>query len=72
MRYCDITIAPMVKRRAPSREGFIVTTVALPQELHKRLLLAALDENAAATELIREAVTDYLKKRDLRKGRRPS
>jgi hypothetical protein len=61
----------MAKRRAPSREGFVVTTVALPKELHKRLLLAALGENAAATELVREAVADYLKKHDQRKGRRP-
>lgn len=63
----------MAKRRAESREGFIVTTVAFSRELHKRLMLAALDENAAASELIRQAVSEYLERRDQqRKGRRPS
>jgi hypothetical protein len=32
----------------------------------ERLRLAALDEGAGATELVRKAVTDYLKKRDQR------
>lgn len=61
----------MVKRRAESREGMILTTVALPPDLHRRLALAALEENAAAAELIREAVREYLSRREKKaKGRR--
>lgn len=60
----------MAKRKAESREGMIVTTVALPPELHRRLVLAGLEENAAAAELIRQAVQEWLNKRDRqRKGR---
>ncbi len=60
----------MAKRKAESREGMIITTVALPPELHRRLVLAALDENAAAAELIRQAVQEWLDRREReRKGR---
>jgi predicted transcriptional regulator len=48
------------KRRAESREGMIITTVALPPDLHRRLAIAALDENAAIAEVIREAVRHYV------------
>jgi hypothetical protein len=50
----------MVKRRAESRKGMIVTTVALPPDLHKRLVLAALEEHAASAELIRQAIEEWL------------
>lgn len=50
----------MGKKRAPSREGMVITTVALPPELHRRLVLAALEANAASAELIRQAVQEYL------------
>ena len=59
----------MVKKRAESREGMVVTTVALSKALHRRLVIAGLEEEAAATELMRVAIQEYLDKRD-RAGRR--
>lgn len=60
----------MQKKRAASREGMVVTTVALPPNLHRRLVLAALEENAASAELIRQAVQEYLDRRKrTRRGR---
>jgi hypothetical protein len=38
----------------------IVTSLALPKELHRRLMIAAVEDNAAAAELIRAAVERYL------------
>ncbi len=62
----------MAKRKAESRIGMVVTTVALPPDLHRRLVLAALDENAAAAELIRQAVREYLERRSReRRGKGP-
>lgn len=49
-----------MKRRAASREGMVITTVALPPELHRRLAITALDENAAIAEIIREAIKRYV------------
>ena len=48
----------------------VVTTVALPPVLHRRLVLAALEENAASAELIREAVEEWLDRRKRRGGRK--
>lgn len=42
----------------------VVTTVALPPDLHRRLALAALEENAAAAELVRQSLKEWLDKRD--------
>jgi predicted HicB family RNase H-like nuclease len=53
----------MSKKRAKSREGMIILSVALPPELHRKLALAALDERASMNELIRLAVADYLRAR---------
>jgi predicted transcriptional regulator len=61
----------MKKRRAKSREDMVVTTVALPQKLHRCLAILAIEENAASAELIREAIQEYLDRRERqRKGRR--
>lgn len=38
----------MPKRRAESREGMIVTTVALAPEVHPHLVLAALEDHVAS------------------------
>lgn len=38
----------------------VVTTVALPVEMHRRLLIAAIETNAAATEVVREALEAWL------------
>ena len=67
VRYCS---AAMAKRRAESREGMILTTVALPADLHKRLAIAAIEEHAASAELIREAIEAWLKARKRAKGSR--
>jgi predicted DNA-binding protein len=56
----------MPKRRAESREGMVVTTIALPPELHKRLAIAAIEDGAASAELIREAITEWLDRRSKR------
>ena len=60
----------MVKRRAESREGMIQTSVAFTPDMHQRLAIAAVEERAALVELIRDAVRDYLDRRDRkRRGR---
>jgi hypothetical protein len=46
----------------------IVTTLALPPELHKRLAVAALEEGAASAELIRDAIREWLDRR--KRGKR--
>jgi hypothetical protein len=38
----------------------IVTTVALTVEMHRQLLKAAVDVNAAATEVVRQALAEWL------------
>lgn len=52
------------KRRADSREGMIVTTIALDDDLHQRLSIAAVEERAALTEVIREAAREWLDRRE--------
>ncbi len=47
-----------------------VTTVAFESALYRRLHLAAFDDKAAINELVRQAVRDWLDRRDKRrKGR---
>ena len=41
----------------------VVTTIALPPELHRRLAIAAVEDNAAMTELVRECIKEYLDRR---------
>jgi hypothetical protein len=52
------------KQRADTREGTIITTIALSRELHRRVAIAALDENKAAAQLIRDAIAEYLDRHD--------
>ena len=59
----------MRKKRAGSRKGMVVTTVALDEALHRRLAHAALDENTVLTELVRQAVREWLDRRAKQKGR---
>jgi predicted transcriptional regulator len=47
----------------------IVTTIALPHELHRRLAIAALEDRAASSELIREAIAEWLNRRKLKRDR---
>jgi len=64
-----------MKRRAESREGMVVLSIGLPKDLHRKLAIAGLDENASMNELIRDAIQEWLKRREkerakakLRKG----
>jgi hypothetical protein len=45
----------------------IVSTMALPEDLHRRLAIAAVEDRIAMTELVRRALADWLDRRD--KGR---
>ncbi|HTK30649.1 MAG TPA: hypothetical protein VL332_01695 [Candidatus Saccharimonadaceae bacterium] len=49
--------------RAKSREGMTVTTVALTEGMHRRLVAAAVAERTGLTEIVRRAVADWLVKR---------
>ncbi len=46
----------------------VLTTVALTPEMHRRLVLAGLEEHAAAVEIIRDALKEYLDRRDRNRG----
>ncbi len=59
----------MKKKRAESREGMVVTSVAFDQKLHRRLAIAAVEDNAAITEVVRQAVREWLDRRAKQKGR---
>lgn len=60
----------MPKRRAKSREGMTVTTVALPNDVHRRLLIAAVENRIAFTEIVRQALIEWLSKHEKKtKGR---
>jgi hypothetical protein len=50
-------------RRAVSREHMVVTTVALPEQMHARLARAARRESLALTEAMRQAVAEWLARR---------
>ena len=61
----------MTKRqRAESREGMIVTTIALPEDVHRALAIAAIEERTVMTELVRQAVQEWLKRREGKKARK--
>ena len=47
----------------------MVTSIALDHATHRQLAVAAVEENTAMTELIREAVREWLKSRKKRGGR---
>ena len=65
-RYCHI-MQRQKRKQAKSREGMVITTVALPVEIHRRLLMAAVEVNAAATEVMRQAVSEWLAQHSRRK-----
>ncbi len=61
-----------MKLKAESREGMVVTTVALQRDLHRRMTIAALDANMATAELIRRAITEHLDRLERKgSGRKP-
>lgn len=49
--------------RAESREGMRVTTVALQEDMHRRLAIAAIEESTVMTELVRRALAEWLDRR---------
>ncbi len=51
------------QKRAESREGMVVTTVALREDVHRRLSIAAVEDRTVMTELVRQAVDDWLARR---------
>ncbi len=58
------------KKRADNREGMMVTTMVIHKTLHRRLALAAVEDNAAITVLVRQALTEWLDRRDQRKRKK--
>lgn len=60
----------MAKKRAATRAGMVVTTIALDKDLHDALSEASFQDKTALTELVREAVRDWLAGR--RKARKRS
>lgn len=48
----------------------IITTTALEPELHRRLAIAAVEENTALNEILRQAAREWLDRRESKvKGR---
>jgi len=56
-------------RRAESREDMRVTTVALPEGVHRRLAKAAERRGTVMTELVRQAVAEWLARNERRGGK---
>jgi predicted DNA-binding ribbon-helix-helix protein len=50
----------MAKKRAATRAGMVVTTIALDKDLHDALTEASYTDRVALTELVREAVRAWL------------
>jgi len=48
----------------------IVTTIALAPELHRRLAIAAVEDRAAITELVRAALAEWLDRRERKQNAR--
>jgi hypothetical protein len=46
--------------RAPTSKGYVRTTAALPENLHRRLMHASIESRLVATEIIRRAVGEWL------------
>jgi len=57
----------MKRIRAGSSRGMVRTSVALPDDLHRRFKLASIETGAVVTELLRRAATEWMEK--YRKGR---
>ena len=58
-----------MKRRAESRKGMVTLNVALEKDMHRELAIAGLDENASMNELIRDAVKEWLGRREKERAR---
>ena len=51
------------RKQAETREGMIVTTIALRETVHRRLSIAAIEDHTVMTELVRQAVNEWLARR---------
>ena len=61
----------MAKRiRAESRDGMRVTTIALRDDMHRKLAIAAIEESTVMTEIVRRALAEWLDRRG-RKRKEP-
>ena len=59
----------MAKRiRAESRDGMRVTTVALRDDMHRKLAIAAIEEGTVMTEIVRRALAEWLDRRGRKRG----
>ena len=52
----------MRRIRADSSKGMIRTSVALPEDLHRRFKLASIETGAVVTELLRRAAAMWIEK----------
>jgi len=58
-----------MKRRAESREGMVVLSIGLPKDLHRKLAIAGLNENASMNELVRDAIQEWLARRESKRAK---
>jgi hypothetical protein len=48
----------------------VVTTIALHEDVHRTLAIAAIEDRTVMTELVRKAVQEWLKRREGKKARK--
>ena len=48
----------------------VTTSVALDGKIHRRLAIAGVEEDSAMTEIMRQAIEEWLDRRDKKRGRR--
>lgn len=53
---------PLKRIRAGTSKGMIRTSVALPEELHRRFKMASIETGAVVTELLRRAAAEWIAK----------
>jgi len=62
---------PLKRIRAGTSKGMIRTSVALPEDLHRRFKLASIETGAVVTELLRRAAAEWIERYRSRRHRRP-
>lgn len=65
-----VLLGPM-KLRAKSRAGMTVSTYALPAPMHRRVALAALEDQKTINVIVREALVLWLKTRQEQRRTKP-
>jgi len=58
----------MKKRVAAAKEDMVTTTISLDRATYRQLGHMAVDEDTTVRDLIRQAVEDYLRRRQSRSG----